>query len=418
LGRDHVENAENASQPEQAGTPPYLKVGIYSLLVNIALVVVKLTLSSITGSLALRADAIHSSVDVFGSIALIVGLVISNRKSSKFPYGMYKVENVVAVVISVILFITAYEILSEAIRGETAVVPYSGWILAVMGALIAVPYLFSRYEIKVGKQYNSPSLIADGKQFRADVLSASIVFFALLAQYFGFPVDRIAAGIVALFIGYAAWGLLSSSMRVLLDASVDKDTLDGIRSVLEAEPAVTEVKDVTGRNSGRYMFVEATVTLRVSDLGRAHQISEQLENKVKETQRLVDRVLIHYEPEEKTVLRYAIPVTSEKGEISPHFGESAHFLLVEIDRKSSKVTRREVIDSPHPGTEKGKGIKVAEFLLSHKPDIVIAREKLSGKGPGYAFANAGVETRQTKSRNVDELLNKLLQGPGEQEGGT
>ncbi|MFP3880384.1 MAG: cation diffusion facilitator family transporter [Dehalococcoidia bacterium] len=411
-----MKNGEDVPQREQSKNPPYLKVGVYSLLVNMALVAVKLTLSSVTGSLALRADAIHSSVDVFGSIALIAGLVIANRKSSKFPYGLYKVENMVAVVISVLLFITAYEIVSEAIRGETAVVPYSGWVLAVMGALIAVPYLFSRYEIKVGKQYNSPSLIADGKQFRADVLSASIVFFALLAQYFGFPVDRIAAGIVALFIGYAAWGLLSSSMRVLLDASVDKETLDQIRSVLEAEPAVTKVKGVTGRNSGRYMFVEATVTLSVSDLGRAHQISEHLENKIKETQRLVDRVLIHYEPEEKTVLRYAIPVTSEKGEISPHFGESPYFFLVEIDKKSRKVTKREIIDSPHPKIEKGKGINVAEFLLGHKPDVVIAREKLSGKGPGYAFANAGVETRQTKSRNVDELLNELLQGTGEQQG--
>ncbi len=77
---------ENIEAPKS----PYLKVGIYSLLVNIILVAVKLVLSFITGSLALRADAIHSGVDVVGSVALIIGLAISNRKSKNFPYGLYK----------------------------------------------------------------------------------------------------------------------------------------------------------------------------------------------------------------------------------------------------------------------------------------------------------------------------------------
>jgi cation diffusion facilitator family transporter len=410
-----MNKAENAPERSEATKLPYLRVGIYSLLVNLALVTVKLTLSLVTGSLALRADAIHSSVDVFGSIALIVGLIIASRKSSKFPYGLYKVENVVAVIISVLLFVTAYEIVAQAIQGETATVPYGGWVLVVVGALIVVPYLFSRYEIKVGKAYNSPSLIADARQFRADVLSASIVFFALLGQYFGVPLDRIAAGVVALFIAYAGWGLLSSSMRVLLDASIDRETLAQIRSIIEAEPAVGSVKDMTGRNSGRYIFVEATVTFRVSDLTKAHQISQRIEDKIKETRCCVDRVLIHYEPEAKTQLRYAVPLSDSRGEISQHFGESPYFALVDVDTRTNKVIRQEVMENPHLTLKKGKGIKVAQFLLGQKPGIVVTRENLTGKGPGYAFADAGVETRKTKIRDVDELLNQLLSGSSEQQ---
>jgi len=270
----------NESQPQR---PPYLRVGIYSLLVNLGLVAAKLSLSFVTGSIALRADAIHSGVDIFGSLALIVGLVLANRKSRDFPYGLYKVENVVSVIISVLLFVTAYEIAREAILSESSTVPYSGWVLGVVGALILVPLLFSRYEVRVGQKYNSPSLIADGRQFRADVLASSIVFFALLAQYFGFPLDRIAAGVVALFIVRAGWGLLWNSMRVLLDASVDSETLGKIRSVIQAEPAVTSIQNLTGRNSGRYVFVEATVALRVSDLKQAHLVSQRIEHNIKET---------------------------------------------------------------------------------------------------------------------------------------
>jgi hypothetical protein len=51
---------------------------------------------------------------------------------------------------------------------------------------------------------------------------------------------------------------------------------------------------------------------------------------------------------------------------------------------------------------------VAEFLLRYKPDVIITRESLSGKGPGYVFAGAGTETRQTEAVSLDELEDKLL----------
>ncbi len=211
---------------------PIVRIGIYSLAVNVILVAAKLSLSFVTGSLALRADAVHSLVDVFASIALILGLVISGRKSRNFPYGLYKVENLVSAIISLLLFFTAYEIVSEAVSNKAVLVPYGGWVLAIVAILILVPFFFCRYELKVGRKYNSPSLIADGSQFRADVLGSSIVFIGLLAQLFGFPLDRIAAGIIALFIVYAAWGLLVSSIRVLLDASISYDVLEKIRSII------------------------------------------------------------------------------------------------------------------------------------------------------------------------------------------
>jgi predicted Fe-Mo cluster-binding NifX family protein len=289
-------------------------------------------------------------------------------------------------------------------------------VLAVIGIMILVPYLFSRYEIRVGQRYNSPSLIADGRQFTADVISASIVFFALLGQYFGFPLDRIAAGIVALFIVRAGWYLLSGSMRVLLDASVDSETLARIRAIIEDDPTVVSIRNVTGRNSGRYIFVEATVILRVSDLVKAHQVSQRMEDTIKKTECCVDRVLIHYEPATKTQFRYAVPLSTPKGEISQHFGESPYFALVDIDSRSNKVIRHEILENPHLALDKGKGIKVAEFLLGHKPDIIVSIEDLVGKGPGYAFANAGVETIQTEAQTLDELLSRLLTEPDKSQG--
>ena len=386
----------------QKAEGPIFRIAIYSLLVNLSLVAIKLTLSFMAGSLALRADAVHSVVDVLGSTALILGLFISGRKTKSFPYGLYKVENVVSVMISILLFVTAYEIVREAFTESSVAIPYNSWVLVAVAALIPVPFLFGTYELKVGRRFNSPSLIADGSQFRADVLTSSMVFFALLGQRFDYPLDRLAAGIIALIIVRSGWEILVSGMKVLLDASIDQSTLDRIRSVIEAEPAVSTLETVIGRNSGRYLFVEATVTFRITDLEKAHRTSEHIEAEIRRAVPNVDRVLIHYEPRRKTHLRYAVALASFDGRISQHFGESPYFALVDLDLVKRDL-RQEVVVNPYHDLDKGRGLKVSRFLLGHKPDVVITRENLHGKGPGYALAEVGVETEQTEAEHLSEL---------------
>ncbi len=389
---------------------PLLKVGILSLAVNLSLVVLKVTLSVVTGSLAMKAEAVHSTVDIFASIAVITGLLISTRKSKKFPYGLYKVENLVSLVISLLLFVATYEIVSEALTGESVMVEYGGWVLGIVAVMILVPFLFSRYEKKMGLKYNSPSLIADASHFKTDVLSASVVFFAVLGQYFGIPLDKYAAGIVAVFIGLAGWSLLSNSMRVILDASVSQETLEDIRAVITAEPAVVSLKELTGRNSGRYIFVEAVVSLRLSDLEKAHFTCNRIEEKIRASVANVDRVLIHYEPSPKTVCRYAVALDDDKREISQHFGASPFFAILDISLKDNKEIHREIIANPCLEIDKGKGIKVAEVLLDHKTDKVIVAESLSHKGPGYALADAGVEVISVTGLSLDDFINRVTTG--------
>jgi len=389
---------------------PVSRLAHLSLLVNLSLVGIKLGLSYVSGSLALRADAVHSLVDVFGSTALILGIFISGRKSKSFPYGLYKVENLVAVIISLLLFLTAYEIALAAAIGASSAVPYSGWVLVAVAAIVPVPLLFGTYEMKVGKNFSSPSLIADGRQFRADVLTEFVVFAALAGQFFGLPLDRIAAAIIAVLIVKAGWEILVSGMRVLLDASIDPATLRKIEAAIESNPEVSAVEELTGRNSGRYLFVEAKVAFRITDLSRAHLASQRIERDIREAVPNVDRVLIHYEPRPRTHLRYAVALADLEGKISSHFGESPYFALVDFNLKEKRVEGEMILANPHKDMEKGKGLKVAGFLLSNKPDVVVAGESLEGKGPGYALAEAGVETIKTETGNLRGVV-------GEMEGG-
>ncbi|MFZ3092215.1 MAG: cation diffusion facilitator family transporter [Methanothrix sp.] len=399
--------ASREIDPVQA--PSVLRVALYSLLFNLALVAAKLTLSALSGSLALRADAIHSTVDVMASLALILGVKISERKSESFPLGLYKVENLASIAISFLLFLTAYEIVLEAVRGEAMPINYQGWVLYAVAAIIPLPYLFGSFQIKVGERTGSPSLIADGVQHKADVLTSSLVFLALIAQTVSFPLDRIAAAIIALAIIKEGWEILVSGMRVLLDASVDAPTLERIRALILEAPEVVSIKELMARNSGRYLFVQANLTLRVADLKRAHLASERIESRIRKEIPQVDRVQIHYEPIVESRRRYAAPLADMRGTLSKHFGESAYFALVEMDFEEMKLLRQEIVANPHKDLSKGKGLKVAQFLLGFKPDVVFSRESLVGKGPGYAFAEAGVETAQTDVETLEELVAGLLE---------
>ncbi len=177
--------AVDSSETSPAQTPSVMRVALYSLLFNLGLVGAKLILSALTGSLALRADAVHSLVDVLASVALILGLKISERKSKSFPLGLYKVENLASIAISFLLFATAYEIILEAVLGEAEIIHYPGFVLYAVAAIIPLPYLFGSFQIRAGKQTGSPSLIADGVQHKADVLTSSLVFLALIAQRVG-----------------------------------------------------------------------------------------------------------------------------------------------------------------------------------------------------------------------------------------
>jgi predicted Fe-Mo cluster-binding NifX family protein len=230
------------------------------------------------------------------------------------------------------------------------------------------------------------------------------VLLALLAQKLGFPLDRYAALVIVVLIARTGWQLLADGMRVLLDASLDAGTLDEVKAIIRADPAVTEVRSLVGRSAGRYRFLEGEVALRVDSLEKAHAASLRIEQAIRAHVPHVERVRIHYEPQTRTHVRYAVPLADAAGTVSQHFGEAPYFALVTVRTADGQVERQEVLGNPHQDVEKAKGIRVAEWLVGLKADVVLLREEVSGKGPAYVFADAGVVIRGTEAATLAEAV--------------
>lgn len=221
------------------------KVGLMAIGINAFLMALKGGLGLWAGSLALIADALHSTTDVVASATVWAGIRLSRRRTKLFPYGMYKVENLVSLVLAVLIFLAGYEIVKMVFKGE-AILNHSALPFAIIGviATLIITFFFSRYELQVGKEARSPSLIADARHIYTDFLTSAVILAGLIGGYFGLPLDRPAALVVAIFIGWAGARIALDAIKVLLDASLDFDTMEQLKKTIADIPQVVEINQL------------------------------------------------------------------------------------------------------------------------------------------------------------------------------
>jgi cation diffusion facilitator family transporter len=382
------------------------RVALYAVWVNVLLAGLRGWLAFLSGSLAVVAVTIDAGIDVAAALLLWVGLKLSVRKSRSFPYGLYKLENVIEVLIAVLIFVLAAEIIRLAMTSSNSAGTVTPLVIAVMAVTTLGVLGLSLYMRHEGREAASPGLLAEARHRWVDLAASVVVLISLVATYFGLPLDQVAAALVALFIVYSGWGLLWDGMKVLLDASLDRTTLDQVQKIVEADPAVTEVRSLTGRGSGRYRFLELVIAVRAENLEKAHAISTRIEKRVRAEVPRIDRVLIHFEPQSRTHLRAAIPLADRMGAISPHFGDAPFFARLSLSARTGELEEQQIVANPESGAQKAKGISVAEWLIRSKIDMVVLKAEL-GKGPEYAFRDAGVHVEVWQVDDVGAVIDRL-----------
>ncbi|MEW6219884.1 MAG: cation diffusion facilitator family transporter [Thermodesulfobacteriota bacterium] len=382
--------------------------GWYSVAVNVLLAALHGVIALASGSLTVVAELVHNLLDLVAAVAVLVGLRLASRTSRTFPYGLYKVENLTAAGLAILVFVSAYEIVRQALLAEPAALRTEPWMLASLLLTLAVPLVFSHHELKAARAAGSPALLADAREYRVHAFTTGLALAALLSQWLRLPLDRVAALVIVVVVIKTGWELLRDAMRVLLDASLDTETLQRIRAVIDATAAVSELHWVTGRNAGRFRFVEAGVALRVTDLDKATEVLRRIEAGVCAAVPHVERVLLHLESSTAPCLRCAVPLADcREAAISAHFGEAPWFALVTVRRADGAVEEQRLVSNPYHHAEKGKGIRVAEWLVTLKTDVLLVHEDLRGKGPEYVLRDAGVAVHLTPGTTLAEVLAAL-----------
>jgi len=266
------------------------------------LIVMKVAASIITGSIAIRADAIHSAIDLFGVIVGYIGIRIAGKPpDERHPFGHGKAENIAGVVIAGLIFIAAGTIAYQAIQrlivgGAVELVTVGIYVTA---AAIAINLAASWYALRVARATDSLALEATARDMFADVLSSGAVLVGLiLVRLTGITIlDPIVALLVAVIIARTAYLTMKRSFGGLMDIKLPRAEEDAIIDCIKEHGGqLVGFHKIRTRKAGsqRYIDFHLVVPKDVS-VERAHKLCDDLEREI-ETRLSYTSVTIHVEP--------------------------------------------------------------------------------------------------------------------------
>lgn len=295
---------------------------------NIVLAIIKGGIGFYAGSRALIADAANSATDVLGSISVLIGLKAAQKPPDvDHPYGHGKAETIAAIIVSILMFLVAFEIGSSSFQAlfEPLEAPLSIAIWAVLFSILVKEAMY-RYKYNLGKRINSHALIAVALDHRSDVFSsiAALVGIggAIIGKWLGvwwlIYLDPVAGIFVAGIILKMGYHMLRESIHYTLDHVLHEDEakelVDAVKSVL----GVITVDELRAREHGHYWIVDVKIGVdpKITVL-EGHDIARATKQRLLAFSKVSD-ALIHVNPYDPGY-SYSMDTHGQSGEATRFF---------------------------------------------------------------------------------------------------
>lgn len=309
-----------AGRPLTAPDEPRSRPALLSIVSNSSLVLLKVVAGSITGSVAILTEAMHSAVDLVASVVAYVSIRKADAPADdNHPYGHEKMENLAAAIEGMLILVGSGVIVFEAIRrlaggGE---VERLGFGIAVVGGSVVVNLLVSGHLYRRAAEHDSPALEGDAAHLRTDAATSAAVLAGLvLVQVTGADwVDAAVALLVASVILVTGVRLVARSGRVLVDEGLPPEEMDAIAETVRGfGPAgVAGFHKLRARRAGHRRHVDMHVQFRAgTTLEDAHRAAHDLQDAIADRVRNAD-VLIHLEPEDRVQPGTEVPPDGRGG---------------------------------------------------------------------------------------------------------
>lgn len=277
-----------------------------SIASNSALILLKVVGGTITGSVALLTEAMHSSIDLIASIVAFISVRKADEPAdADHPYGHEKIENLAAAIEGVLILVGSGVIAFEAVRHLVvgSDVSHLGFGIGVVAVSIIVNFVVSARLHRRARETHSTALEADATHLRTDMATSFGVLIGLaLVQITGARwLDPAVALAIAAVIVREGFKILNRSSRVLVDENLPQEELDAIRAaVVSFGPAgVAGFHKLRARRAGARRYVDLHVQFVAgTTLEQAHATAHELTDAIRKRVDGAD-VLIHLEPEDR-----------------------------------------------------------------------------------------------------------------------
>jgi cation diffusion facilitator family transporter len=285
-----------------------------SIFSNSGLILLKVVAGTVTGSVAVLTEAIHSSIDLVASVVAYLSVRKAGEPADEsHRYGHEKVENLAAAIESILILVGSAVIAFEAVRKliKGGHVHTVGVGIGVVALSIVVNVVVSTVLSRRAARTESPALEADAAHLRTDAVTsmgvlAALVLVNLTGEQWLDPAVALAVAAAIVFTGVR---LLSRSSRVLVDESLPADEVAAIRDAIErfGPRGVVGYHELRTRRAGSRRYVDLHIQFRGgTSLEDAHRTAHELQDLIASRLRGAD-VLIHLEPEDRVRPGEALP---------------------------------------------------------------------------------------------------------------
>jgi cation diffusion facilitator family transporter len=282
------------------------KAGAAKLLITVvvALIVLKVVVGWLTGSISILAQAADSLFDLFAAIITFSAIRIAAKPAdAEHPYGHGKVEDIAGAGQAILIFVAGGLVIFSAVRriveGSSIVIEPAEAGIAVMVASILISIFLSRHLLSVSRSTGSVALEANARHIATDIYSASAVLAGLaIVRFTGLNIiDSVIAIGVAIYIVKVALDTIRKPISGLLDEKLPPSQEAVVEDIIKKHSReVSGFHALRTRRAGSQIYVDLHLVMAGEiSLEQAHQICDQIEVEIESTLHEAS-VIIHCEP--------------------------------------------------------------------------------------------------------------------------
>ncbi|MBQ7046083.1 MAG: cation transporter [Clostridia bacterium] len=274
--------------------------GIFGIICNLLLFIIKLAAGLITGSISITADALNNLTDMGSSIITIIGFKMASKPAdSDHPFGHGRIEYMASFIVSGLILMVGGELLISSVKNiiNPVSVTYNKTAIIILAASVIIKlFMFSTVR-SLGKTIDSATLIATAQDSINDSITTAAILVSIpLSDVFSFQLDAYIGLLISLFILYSGLKSAKETLDPLLGQPPTAQMVDDISNLILSFDNFLGIHDLIVHNYGpgrTFASVHVEVSSK-SDIVRAHEQIDLCENLVAE--KLGILLVIHMDP--------------------------------------------------------------------------------------------------------------------------
>lgn len=276
------------------------RAGLFGILGNLFLLIIKGTVGFLFKSQSMIADAANSAGDIFASLMTFIGNKIASEpqdKSHNFGHG--KAEYIFSMFISISMVVIAFKLLYDSIYtliyGSQLI--FSWFLVIVCIITIVVKLALFLYTNRLAKKFDNILLEANRNDHRNDCIVTTFTLISILLTFANiYWFDGVVGIGISIWICLTGSKIFMESYNVLMDISLDEKTKEIIMDLAHNYKEIQNVDEISSTPVGHQYVVVLTIYVDGNmSTFKSHELADQLELSVSGLDKIY-RAIVHVEP--------------------------------------------------------------------------------------------------------------------------